>query len=75
MHDNTAVGGRESDDTAGQWLEADMQSDSGSEWEVARNSKKKENPCCGKTSAQILRLRDSLVTVLILLQEPPELQI
>ena len=41
MQGNTAVGGREGDDIADQWLKEDRECDSGSELQVVRNSKKK----------------------------------
>ena len=61
MQGNTAVGGREADGTAGQWLEVNTECDSGSEWQVVGNSnkgKKKMRRSCdsvniGTTSASV----------------------
>ena len=57
MQGNTAVGGREADDTADQWLKEGRECDSGSELQVERNSKKKGKiHVGGNQRAQILRL-------------------
>ena len=61
MQGNTAVGGREADDTADQWLKEGRECDSGSELQVERNSKKKGRSMLWKSTCPdpaTLNLRD-----------------